>query len=163
MAAIAREAKTRGPVAGTVALLLLGWLAGASAAPTPRVVTLTQTGCQFLEPEGEDHEFAPLSKADCDRINDRTGKERLKASTTLRLPPGRYVFKITNQNVPYELGFWLRGDGLIARATLPSVSGGGIEPGQTRAYEIDLEPGQYRFSCPLNPTPDYRLEVTERP
>ena len=66
---------------------------------------------------------------------------------------------MTNQNVPYQLGFWLRGEGLVGRATLPSVSGGGLFEGQTQDYAIDLEPGEYLFSCPLNPTLDYKLVV----
>ena len=61
--------------------------------------------------------------------------------------------------MPYELGFWLRGDGLAARALLPSVSGGGLVTGKTQDYEIELKPGEYVYSCPLNPTPDYKLVV----
>ena len=55
----------------------------------------------------------------------------------------------------------MRGDGIVNRATLPSVSGGGLGTGQTRDYEIDLKPGEYVYSCPLNPTPDYKLVVAE--
>ena len=40
-----------------------------------------------------------------------------------------------------------------------SVSGGGLGTGQTKDYEVELEPGEYLYSCPLNPTPDYRLVV----
>jgi len=54
---------------------------------------------------------------------------------------------------------WVRGKGL-KRVTLPSVSGGGLHTGVTQDYVIDLEPGEYLYSCPLNPTPDYRLIVT---
>ena len=79
----------------------------------------------------------------------------------LRLKPGAHVFRVTNRDVPYELGFWLRGDGLIARASLPSVSGGGLVTGTTRDYEIELKPGNYVYSCPLNPTLDYKLVVAE--
>jgi hypothetical protein len=61
--------------------------------------------------------------------------------------------------VPYELGFWLRGEGVVGRATLPSVSGGGLTTGKTQDYAIELKPGNYVYSCPLNPTPDYKLVV----
>jgi hypothetical protein len=61
--------------------------------------------------------------------------------------------------VPYELGFWLRGASLIDRARLPSVSGGGLTTGRTQDYAVDLKPGRYVYSCPLNPTPDYALIV----
>ena len=60
--------------------------------------------------------------------------------------------------MPYELGFWLRGKGL-GRLTQPSVSGGGLHQGATADYAIDLEPGEYLYSCPLNSTPDYVLVV----
>lgn len=76
----------------------------------------------------------------------------------MRLPAGRYIFRVTNESVPYEVGFWLRGQGL-GRATLPAVSGGGLEPGTTRDYAITLAKGAYYYSCPLNPTPDYTLLV----
>ncbi|MBI3937769.1 MAG: hypothetical protein HY323_12395 [Betaproteobacteria bacterium] len=72
---------------------------------------------------------------------------------------GKHVFRVTNKNVPYELGFWLRGASAAGRITLPSVSGGGIMPGGTRDYEIELKPGEYVYSCPLNNTPDYKLVV----
>jgi hypothetical protein len=53
----------------------------------------------------------------------------------------------------------LRGEGIAGRVTLPSVSGGGLLAGKTQDYVIDLQPGEYVYSCPLNPTPDYRLVV----
>lgn len=87
-----------------------------ATAAEPTVITLTQTGCQFLESEkGVDHGFETRSKADCEGINSETGDERLAQSRVLTLKPGSYIFRVTNKNVPYDLGFWLRGDGLIAR------------------------------------------------
>ena len=74
------------------------------------------------------------------------------------LKPGRYVFRVTNEDVPYELGFWLRGEGL-GRFLKDSVSGGGLTTGKTLDYEIELTEGDYLYSCPLNPTPDYRIVV----
>ena len=65
---------------------------------------------------------------------------------------------MTNKNVPYELGFYLRGTGL-GRLYLPKASGGGLVMGKTQDYSITLKEGSYVYSCPLNPTPDYRLEV----
>jgi len=141
-----------------VAILFLGLLASAEAAASPVVVELTQTGCQFVEPEGVDHGYTTHAYADCERINAATGADRLAESTTLTLAPGKYIFRIHNKNVPYELGFWLRGAGL-GRLTLPSVSGGGIYTGTAKDYPITLKEGEYVYSCPLNPTPDYRLVV----
>ena len=143
------------PMLGALALLAAG-----TASAEPQVIVLTQVGCQFLESEnGVDHAFQPKAKADCEAINARTGEERLSGSRVITLDPGKYIFRVTNHNVPYGLGFWLRGDGLVNRARLPSVSGGGLSAGKTRDYAIDLEPGEYVYSCPLNPTPDYRLVV----
>lgn len=150
----------------TVVTPILGALLAVSAAGAragePTVITLTQTACQFLEPEGgTDHGFASTSARECTAINRETGAARLAAAKVLTLKAGDYIFRITNRDVPYDLGFWLRGDGLAGRVRLPSVSGGGLSPGATRDYAVTLKPGNYRYSCPLNPTPDYRLTVTE--
>ncbi len=131
----------------------------ARAADEATVIELTQTACQFVEVEGADHGYTSAGKADCEKINEGTGAERLAKAETLRLEPGNYVFRVTNKNVPYDLGFWLRGDGLLNRARLPSVSGGGLAEGVTKDYEITLTAGEYVFSCPLNPTLDYKLVV----
>ena len=132
----------------------------AAQAEEATVVELTQTACQFIESEnGVDHGFQSGAKADCEAINARSGDERLAQAKTLELKPGKYVFRVSNSDVPYQLGFWLRGEGLVGRATLPSVSGGGLTEGATKDYAITLKPGEYLYSCPLNTTPDYRLVV----
>ncbi len=153
----------RSNLAGSVVSLGLALiLAGPALAAGPTVIEFTQTPCQFLESEGgTDHGYTSARKADCEAINKRTGAERLAAAAPMTLKPGKYVFRVTNSNVPYGLGFWLRGDGVVNRATLPSVSGGGLTEGTTKDYEIELKPGEYVYSCPLNPTPDYKLVVTE--
>lgn len=146
----------------TTGLAMLGLVATPPLFAEAQVIELTQVPCQFLESEnGIDHGFSSRSIVDCQAINKQTGEERLAASKTLHLKPGQYLFRVSNKNVPYELGFWLRGDGLIDRARLPSVSGGGLTTGITQDYPITLEPGEYVYSCPLNPTPDYRLIVSE--
>ncbi len=145
--------------------LFAATLAGAAfAAPAlaqdATVIDLTQTGCQFLEPEGDqDLGYQPASKADCEAINAETAEQRLAAHEPMHLKAGKYIFRVTNADVPYMLGFYLRGDGLIDKTLLPSVSGGGLDEGVTREYEITLEPGEYVYSCPLNTTPDYPLIV----
>ncbi|MCB1961322.1 MAG: hypothetical protein KDE68_12490 [Rhodocyclaceae bacterium] len=132
----------------------------ARAAAEPTVIELNQTGCQFVESEnGVDHGYAPATAADCKAINAKTGDARLTGSKVLELKPGKYIFRVANKNVPYELGFWLRGAGLSGRALLPSVSGGGLSTGVSRDYAIELKAGEYLYSCPLNPTPDYKLVV----
>jgi hypothetical protein len=75
------------------------------------------------------------------------------------------VFRVTNENVPYELGFWLREEDYnwknpLDKLTKISVSGGGLTTGKTKDYDVELKPGTYLYSCPLNPTPDYKLVVS---
>jgi hypothetical protein len=143
---------------GTMVLALVV-VASVQAAPAqPTVITLTQTGCQFLEIEGRDLGFKPKSAADCKAINSRTARQRLATAKVLELKPGKYIFRVTNKNVPYELGFYLRGAG-FRRLTLPKVAGGGLFTGTTKDYEVTLKEGEYIYSCPLNPTPNYRLVV----
>ncbi len=124
------------------------------------IIELTQTGCQFLEPEGVDHHYKARQAEDCEQINNDSGKQRVADSKPIILTPGKYIFRISNRDVSYPLGFWLRGQGL-QRVLLPSVSGGGLETGVTKDYEITLTSGKYVYSCPLNPTPDYKLIVSQ--
>lgn len=134
--------------------------ATSALAASPTVVELTQVPCQFLESEnGKNQGYKSMSKADCEAINAKSGDARLAAAKTIELKPGKYVFRVTNKDVPYVLGFWLRGDGVLNRVSLPSVSGGGLATGKTQDYEIVLEKGEYVYSCPLNPTPNYRIVV----
>lgn len=132
----------------------------AAVAASPEVIVLTQVPCQFVESEGGiERGYASRSKKDCEAINAKTGEQRVASAKPLVLAPGKYIFRVSNKNVPYELGFWLRGASALGRVTLPSTSGGGLHPGTSKDYEIDLVAGEYVYSCPLNPTPDYVLHV----
>ena len=76
------------------------------------------------------------------------------------------MFRVTNRNVPYDLGFWLRSHDYdwrnpLHKLTKTSVSGGGLSPGKTQEYTVTLKPGKYIYSCPLNTTPDYPLVVSD--
>lgn len=138
----------------------------AHAADDAKVINVTQVPCQFLEPEGTNHEYKTTKKADCVAINDKTGKMRVDESKVLKLTPGKYIFRVTNKDVPYDVGFWLRTKGYdwrnpIDKLTKTSVSGGGLSEGTTKDYEVDLKPGDYVYSCPLNPTPDYKIVVSK--
>lgn len=146
-------------------LFALSAAGSARGAEQENVIHLTQTPCQFLETESVDHQFKSAAAADCETINGKTGAERLAKAKVLTLKPGRYVFRVTNKDVPYELGFWLRSEGYdwrnpVHKLTKTSVSGGGLNPGATKDYVVDLKAGVYEYSCPLNPTPNYRLVVT---
>lgn len=158
--------RTTYPLLGTtgsgilvVLLLVLGPVWAASRITRENgavVVTLTQTPCLFLESEVDPKEYVSNKAADCVAINRRTASQR--QFKPLHLSPGKVIFRVTNKNVPYELGFWVRGQG-VGRVTLPSVSGGGLRLGQTKDYVITLKKGSYWYSCPLNPTPNYSLIV----
>lgn len=131
-------------------------------AASPQVIDLTQTGCQFLEPEkGYDHRFKTKQATDCVLINAETGGDRLAEAKPLILKAGRYVFRVHNKNVPYQLGFYLRASSRLLHALKPKLVGGGINSGETKDYAVDLVAGSYLYSCPLNPTPDYSLIVKE--
>ena len=153
-------------VAGLSAIAAAALFAGGPAlAQDATVIELTQIPCQFLESEnGVDYGFETTKKADCDAINAETGEARLAKARVMELEPGRYIFRVTNKDVPYELGFWLRESDYdwlnpIHKLTKTSVSGGGLSLGTTQDYEVELKPGEYLYSCPLNTTPDYRLVV----
>ena len=122
------------------------------------VINLTQTGCQFLETEAQDYQYQPQQSVECKEINAQTLSERKSKFKPLKLKSGKHIFRITNLDVPYELGFYLRGAG-VKKLNLPKASGGGLTEGKTQDYEITLSPGNYVFSCPLNPTPDYPVIV----
>lgn len=145
---------------GAVALASAGF-SGIAIGQEAQVIELTQVNCQFVESEnGTNHGFNSKQKSDCEAVNDASGAERLAAAKPLELKPGKYIFRVTNQNVEYPLGFYLRGESLIGKARLPKVSGGGLELGVTKDYEIELKEGEYVYSCPLNSTLDYKLKVS---
>ncbi len=129
-----------------------------SQSNSAQIIELTQTGCQFLETESKNYNFPTTKAKDCKQFNSETLSQRKSEFKPLSLPAGEYIFRVTNQNVPYNLGFYLRGQG-VGRITLPKVSGGGLTQNTTKDYPVTLTKGKYWISCPLNPTPDYPLVV----
>lgn len=158
--------RTTAIVCGVVAVSAIGCTQTArldsptieSSNPQAQTIVLTQVGCQFIETEAQNYQHRPTQAEDCRRINAETISTRQRSFKPLELPAGEYIFQVTNRDVPYEVGFYLRGTG-VGFATLPKTSGGGLTPGTTKEYRVTLEPGQYAVSCPLNPTPDYPLVV----
>ncbi len=137
----------------------MGFQVSAVRAAESRIIALTQTGCQFIEPENADHGYMPETANDCEIVNDETTADRLSQHSVLSLKPGEYVFRVTNKNVPYELGFYLRSADHALIPFSPRVSGAGLFEGQVRDYQIELTEGEYIYSCPFNPTPNYKLVV----
>lgn len=123
-----------------------------------KIISITQTPCQFLELEGKDFNFQSKEESDCAKINSSTISDRKTGFQILKLKAGEYTFRVTNKGIPYEVGFWIRGSNL-GRFLLPATSGGGLYLGNTKDYAINLKPGIYKLSCPLNSTPDYDLIV----
>jgi hypothetical protein len=67
-----------------------------------------------------------------------SGADRSAKARPLTLKSGSYIFRVTNKNVPYTLGFWLRSEGYspfnpIHKLSKTSVSGGGLDLGTTRS------------------------------
>ena len=160
-----RNMDVRAVIGAAVVGLAAAFASPATSAQEAKVIELTQIACQFLESEnGVDHGFTTGKKADCEAINGETGAQRLAEAKVIELEAGTYIFRVTNKDVPYELGFWLREHDYdwknpLHQLTKTSVSGGGLAPGTTKDYEVELAPGEYLYSCPLNTTPDYRLVV----
>ena len=160
---IAARARRFLAVSALAAGMAGGTLLSAAQAEAAQVIELTQVACQFIESEnGVDHDFTTTKKADCEAINAESSAQRVAEAQTLTLKPGTYVFRVTNKDVPYELGFYLREHDYdwknpLHKLSKTSVSGGGLHAGVTKDYEVELKPGEYLYSCPLNTTPDYKL------
>jgi len=143
----------------------LGALMASQVSAAPQVIEMTQVPCQFLDVES-DKGYASTTKADCEAINEKSAGDRVASAKVITLKPGDYIFRVSNKNVPYELGFWLREKDYnwanpLHKLNKISVSGGGLHQGKSKDYAVTLKPGEYLYSCPLNTTPDYKLVVTE--
>ena len=73
---------------------------------------------------------------------------------------------MTNKNVPYELGFWLREKGYdwrnpLHKLTKTSVSGGALSTGKSQEYKVSLKPGEYLFFLPLEHDPGLSEVATD--
>ncbi len=150
-------------IASLAVFSAIGFAGTVTAAP--QIIELVQVPCQFLDIE-PDHGYTTTKKADCEEINEKSAVERVRKAKTITLKPGEYIFRVTNKDVPYELGFWLREKDYnwanpLHKLNKISVSGGGMHRGKTLDYKVTLTPGDYLYSCPLNTTPDYNLVVTE--
>lgn len=84
---------------------------------------------------------------------------------SLTLKPGKYQFNVTNQNVAKEVGFVIQKEAdkdkdFMKTAVENSFTTALIKKGETQSTGVvTLEKGRYVYSCPLNPTPKYIIEV----
>ncbi len=83
----------------------------------------------------------------------------------LNLTPGQYQFRIVNKNVERDLGFVIQNENdkgldVMKTAIKNSFTTGYVKKGEAQYTGIvDLKTGNYIYSCPLNPTPHYRLII----
>ncbi len=83
----------------------------------------------------------------------------------LNLKPGQYQFRVVNEDVEKDLGFVIQKagdkDGDVMKTALPnSFTTAYIKKGEAEyTGVVDLGAGEYVYSCPLNPTPHYRIVV----
>ncbi len=85
--------------------------------------------------------------------------------TQLKLKPGKYIFEVTNKKVDREVGL------VVANITDEGKAGdhikegylaNAIKKGETaRSQVVELGEGTYKYFCPLNPTPEYTITVSE--
>ena len=86
--------------------------------------------------------------------------------TSLNLKPGKYIFEVTNKKVDREVGL------VVANTTDEGKAGDHIQEGylantvkkgeSARSQIVVLEEGNYKYFCPLNPTPEYTITVSDK-
>jgi len=83
----------------------------------------------------------------------------------LHLRPGKYQFRVVNKNVDKDLGFVIQKEedknaDVMQTAVSNSFTTAYVTKGDVQYTGIvELKHGNYVYSCPLNPTPHYRLVV----
>ena len=84
---------------------------------------------------------------------------------SLTLAPGQYRFTVANDGVDHEVGFVIQraadkdGD-LMETAVENSFTTAPVATGESQSTGVvTLTPGEYVYSCPLNPTPHYTITV----
>lgn len=83
----------------------------------------------------------------------------------LHLTAGKYQFRVVNKNVDKDLGFVIqkeedKNSDLMKTAIPTSFTTAYVKKGDVQYTGIvELKKGSYVYSCPLNPTPHYKLTV----
>ena len=84
---------------------------------------------------------------------------------SLTLPAGQYQFSVTNRSVDHNVGFVIqkasdKDTSPMDTAVPNSFTTAAVAPGGTQSSGVvTLTPGEYVYSCPLNPTPHYTIMV----
>jgi len=101
-------------LSAALAVAATSYVGSVAAEEEAQIIELTQVNCQFVESEhGTDHDFQSADKDDCALIHEQSGEERLAAAKVMKLKPGKYIFRVTNKDVEYPLGFYLRGESVV--------------------------------------------------
>mgnify|MGYP001801540541 CR=1 FL=1 len=83
----------------------------------------------------------------------------------LNLKPGTYIFEVTNKGVEREVGLVvanLNEEGDAGEHIPEGYLSNAIKSGETaQSKVVVLEEGEYKYFCPLNPTPEYSIKVSE--
>lgn len=94
-----------------------------------------------------------------------TQTEKQFETKELYLLAGTYQFRIVNKNVDRDLGFVIQKEedknGDLMKTAFPtSFTAAQVKKG-TAEYTglVELKKGLYVYSCPLNPTPHYKIIV----
>jgi len=81
---------------------------------------------------------------------------------SLDLKPGAYIFEITNENVDHPVAFFLTTTDDTKTPVKNSMLDGGVVQGNSaQSGVVHLTAGNYKYSCPMNSTPQYNLTVKE--
>jgi hypothetical protein len=156
VARIERDEHVRAPddlIVATVTLVDAVDLGIVDESTDPPTLSLSQAPCRFVEAE-PDAVWDALDATDCRGFHQDQFDGR--GHRAIRLDAGAWQIAVTNASVGRVVGLWLRSeDPSIA----PLVSSGGIGPGERLTWSVELEPGRYLYSCPLNPTANYLIEV----
>ncbi|WP_090165404.1 hypothetical protein [Neolewinella agarilytica] len=108
-----------------------------------------------MSAKGED---AMMAKKAAPTVIQLSQTEGVYETTQLNLAPGDYIFEVTNRDVAKDLGFYLQDktDAQVANSGLEALVGKGET---SRTGVVTLTEGSYQYSCPLNPTPHYAVNV----
>uniref|UniRef100_UPI0040474377 cupredoxin domain-containing protein n=2 Tax=Roseivirga sp. TaxID=1964215 RepID=UPI0040474377 len=83
----------------------------------------------------------------------------------LTLKPGKYIFEVTNVGIDHEVGFVITPvvNGKEGEYVTESYLGKTIKNGEkSQSKVVELKAGTYNYFCPLNPTPHYKITVTDK-
>lgn len=98
-------------------------------------------------------------------IIELTQTEKQFETQELHLVAGKYQFRIVNKSVERDLGFVIQKEedknaDLMKTAIPTAFTKKQVKKGKAEYTGIvDLKKGNYVYSCPLNPTPHYKIIV----